>query len=253
MFRSGRKRHWSRWLYRTQWTLLAIIALAVAALRLDLIRYQAAFEVFKYAGLAAVAVALVSILVFIWGLVTRHPKARKAALLATALGVIPVAIPLFSVGEHNFGAPPIHDISTDLKDPPAFEAVVSLRNPGDNSPDYPGDAVASQQRDAPLYGDIRPLQLNMTVAEATELADTVAQRLGWRVVAKSPRKGRLEAVARTPILGFTEDVVVRVKKEGQGVKVDIRSASRTRTADLGSNGQRIRVFLKEMKSRAGQR
>lgn len=250
MIRSARKRHWSRWLYRVQWTLLAIIALAVAAVRLGLLHYLIAFEVFKYAGLAAVAVALASILVFIWGLVKRHPEARSAALWATILGAIPVAIPLFTVGEHNFHAPPIHDISTDLKNPPVFEAVLSLRGPGDNRADYAGDAVASQQRNSPLYEDIQPLLLNMTVAEATELAASVAEELGWRVVAKSPNKGRLEAVARTPVLGFTEDVVVRVKKEGQGVTVDIRSASRSRAADFGSNGQRIRTFLKEMTSRA---
>ncbi|MCK7597227.1 DUF1499 domain-containing protein [Microbulbifer sp. CAU 1566] len=250
MIRSGRKRHSSRWLYRIQWLLLAVIALAVAAVRLGLLHYLTAFEVFKYAGLAAVAVALGSILVFIWGLVTRHPEARRAALWATILGAIPVAIPLLLVGEHNFRAPAIHDISTDMKEPPAFEAILSLRGPGDNSAEYAGEAVASQQRNSPLYEDIQPLQLNLSVPEATELAAEVAQKLGWRVVAKSPNKGRLEAVARTPVLGFTEDVVVRVQKEGQGVKVDVRSASRARAADLGSNGQRIRVFLKKMKKRA---
>lgn len=253
MIRSGRKRHWSRWLYRTQWLLLTLIALAVVAVRLGLLNYMAAIEVFKYAGLAAVAVALFSILVFIWGLVRRHPVARSAALWAAVLGVIPVAVPLFVVGEHNFRAPPIHDISTDLQDPPVFEAILSLRAPGDNSPDYAGAEVASQQRNSPLYQDIQPLLLNMSVAEATELAALVAQKLGWRVVAKSPNQGRLEAVARTPVLGFTEDVVVRVRKEGEGVKVDVRSASRARAFDLGSNGERIRTFLRQLRERAARR
>lgn len=253
MIRSGRKRHWSRWLYRVQWLLLAIIALAVAALRLGLLHYTTAFEVFKYAGLAAVAMALASILIFIWGLVNRHPEARRAALWATILGVVPVAAPLFMVGDDNFRAPPIHDISTDLKDPPVFEAVLSLRDRGDNSPDYAGEAVASQQRNSPLYRDVQPLQLNMTVVEATELAAEVAEGLGWRVVATSGNKGRVEAVARTPVLGFTEDVVVRVRKDGQGVRVDVRSASRARAVDLGSNGQRIRTFLREMRRRAERR
>lgn len=253
MIRSGRKRHWSRWLYRIQWLLLTVIALAVVAVRLGLLHYMMAIEVFKYAGLATLAVALISILVFIWGLVKRHPEARSAALWAAVLGAIPVAVPLFVVGEHNFRAPPIHDISTDLQDPPVFEAILSLRGPDDNSADYGGDKVASQQRNSPLYQDIQPLTLNITVAEATELAAEVAQKLGWRVVAKSPNQGRLEAVARTPVLGFTEDVVVRVKKEGGSVKVDVRSASRARTFDLGSNGERIRTFLREMHRRAERR
>lgn len=252
MIRSGRKRHWSRWLYRIQWLLLTIIALAAVALRLNLLHFNTVFEIFKYAGLAAVAMALFSMLVFLWGMVKRHSEARNAALWAMVLGVVPVAVPLLTVGQENFNAPPIHDISTDLKDPPQFEAILSLRGPDDNSPEYPGESVANQQRSAKIYQDIGPLQLTLSVSEATELAANVARKLGWRVVANKPAKGRLEAVYRTPLLGFTGDVVVRVRKEGEGARVDVRSASRVGTSDLGANGKRIRAFLAAMEARAEQ-
>jgi uncharacterized protein DUF1499 len=56
-----------------------------------------------------------------------------------------------------------------------------------------------------------------------------------------PRRiGRIEAVARTPIMGFREDVSIRVTPDGdEGSRVDIRSASRYFESDLGSNAARI--------------
>ena len=256
MIRSGRKRHWSRWLYRIQWLLLTIIALSAVALRLELLHFTVVFDIFKYAGLAAVAMALLSMLVFLWGMVKRHSEARNAALWAMVLGLIPVAVPLLTVGQDNFRVPPIHDISTDLKDPPEFQAVLSLRDKGDNSVEYLGEVVAAQQRNAGIYDDILPLQVDMTVPAATELAAEVAEDLGWRIVSKrvskNPNRGHLEAVDRTLLLGFTDDVVVRVSKEGEGARVDVRSASRVGVSDLGTNGKRIRAFLAAMRERAGQ-
>lgn len=247
---SGRKRHWSRWLYRIQWALLAVIFLAAVALRLKLLHYQVVFDIFTYAGLGALAMALVSMLVFLWGMVRRNGEARNAALWAMVLGLVPVAVPLFTVGQDNFRMPPIHDISTDLQDPPRFEAAISLRTKNDHSVEYPGEAVANQQRGEAAYQDIVPLQLQMTVPQATELANAVATELGWRVVTNSPGHGLLEAVDRTPILGFSDDIVVRIRQQGSGVRVDVRSASRVGVGDMGVNAERIRKFLALMRKQA---
>ncbi|WP_323843847.1 DUF1499 domain-containing protein [Microbulbifer magnicolonia] len=247
-----RFRHWSRWLLRAQWLLLAAIFLAGLALRLELVHFRPVFQVFKYAGLAALAVALISILVFIWGLVKRHPQSRHNALWAVVLGLLPVALPLITVGKSNFDVPKIHDISTDLQSPPEYQAVLSLRREGDNSPKYAGEEVAKLQREADIYADIQPLQLEMPVARATEVAAAVAEDLGWRVVALEPKRGHLEAVDRTPLLGFSDDVVVRVQAENGGSRVDIRSSSRVGISDLGANAKRIRSFLSELQARAGE-
>lgn len=242
--------HWSRWLLRAQWLLLAAIFIAGLALRLGLMDYRPVFQVFKFAGLGALGVALVSILVFIWGLVKRHPDSRRNAIWATVLGLLPVAVPLLTVGQGNFEVPPIHDITTDLKNPPRYEAVLSLRKKSENSPEYGGEAVASQQREADIYADIHPLQLAMPVARATELSAAVAKDLGWRLVALEPERGHLEAVDRTPLLGFSDDVVVRVTAEQDGSRVDIRSSSRVGVSDLGANAKRVRSFLSELQARA---
>lgn len=247
--RSG-ARHWSRGLVRAQWLLLAAIFFAALALRLELVHFRPVFTVFRFAGLAMLGIALLSMLVFIWGLVRRHAEARRAALWAVVLGLVPVAVPLLTIGQRNFDAPRIHDISTDLKDPPQYRAVLSLRDERDNSTDYGGEVVARQQRDADMYDDIRPLVLGMPVTRATELAAEVAEELGWRIVVVNPERGHLEAVDRTPVLGFSDDVVVRVRAEGEETRVDVRSSSRVGKGDLGANAERIREFLADLRARA---
>jgi hypothetical protein len=62
-----------------------------------------------------------------------------------------------------------------------------------------------------------------------------------------PRRiGRIEAVARTPIMGFREDVSIRVTPDGEDSRVDIRSASRYFDSDLGSNAARVAKLIDDI-------
>jgi hypothetical protein len=62
-----------------------------------------------------------------------------------------------------------------------------------------------------------------------------------------PRRiGRIEAVARTPIMGFREDISIRVTPDGEDSRVDIRSASRYFDADLGSNAARVSKLIDDI-------
>ncbi|WP_444898622.1 DUF1499 domain-containing protein [Microbulbifer sp. VAAC004] len=242
-----RRVHWSRWLLRVQWGLLGIIVLAGLALRFGLLRFELVFMIFTYAGGAALTVALVSLLVFVWGSRNHRPQARSNALWAALLGLLPVAVPLITVGKDNFNAPKIHDITTDTRNPPAYQAVLDLRKPWDNSAAYGGEPVASQQRETDIYSDIYPLHVHMSVARTTELAAEVAKKLGWKIVSYEPEKGHFEATDRTLLLGFTDDIVVRVRPEDDGgSRVDVRSSSRVGVSDLGANAKRIREFIEEL-------
>ncbi|MCX7307591.1 MAG: DUF1499 domain-containing protein, partial [Afipia sp.] len=53
-------------------------------------------------------------------------------------------------------------------------------------------------------------------------------------------------VARTPVMGFREDVSIRVIPDSEGARVDIRSSSRYFEHDLGSNAARIAKFSEDM-------
>ena len=62
----------------------------------------------------------------------------------------------------------------------------------------------------------------------------------------APRDGLIEAIARTPILGFRDDVAVRVRATHEGARIDVRSASRYGRHDLGANAARVRALIEDI-------
>ncbi len=167
---------------------------------------------------------------------------------------------LLSWVRRGLTTPPIHDITTDPADPPAFVAVIGLRARANaiNAPEYvrqmrgPGgrmiDVPRLQQK---YYPDVRPLQLALPPAQALNKALRVAREFQWRIDAESPAEGRLEATAETTFFGFKDDVVVRIRPSGTGSRIDVTSESRVGLGDVGTNAARIRAFLKRMAQRHG--
>jgi uncharacterized protein (DUF1499 family) len=150
--------------------------------------------------------------------------------------------------------PPIHDITTDPIDPPRFDALARLRSgDGANTAVYAGLYSAEQQRQA--YPDIEPVQLEIPVDRAYTIALQLVNKRKWLVIderaPQPPRRvGRIEAVARTPIMGFREDVSIRVSPDGDDSRVDIRSSSRYFESDLGSNAARVSKLIDDINTAA---
>ena len=67
----------------------------------------------------------------------------------------------------------------------------------------------------------------------------MAHRRCARAAVRTGAKARIEAVARTPILGFRDDVVVRIRPDPDGARIDIRSTSRYGRHDFGTNAARV--------------
>ena len=146
------------------------------------------------------------------------------------------------------GAPPIHDISTDTDNPPAFVAVLPLRLvDAKNPPEYGGPETAAAQKRA--FPDIAPLMTtrpaNVVFAAAR---DTVAEK-GWTLVNASEVDGRIEATAETGWVHFKDDVVIRITPGRDQTRVDVRSTSRVGRGDMGTNARRVRDFLSTLQSR----
>ena len=64
-------------------------------------------------------------------------------------------------------------------------------------------------------------------------------RDGLTLVTENPAGGRIEATATAKWLKLKGDVLVRIKPEGAGARIDIRSISRTGIRDLGENCRRV--------------
>jgi uncharacterized protein (DUF1499 family) len=160
------------------------------------------------------------------------------------IAVLLGAVSLYNASNMGGGGAPIHDISTDTQDPPAFIVVATLRGEGDNDAAYLDDDTAAQQASA--YPDIQTLVLELDKDAAFAAALTAAESMGWEIVANEPAEGRIEATATTPFVGFKDDVVIRVRAGSEGTLVDVRSKSRIGKGDMGVNANRIRAYRTQL-------
>lgn len=169
------------------------------------------------------------------------------ALTAIGIGVALLAYPAY-LGVMSYRLPWIYDITTDPIDPPRFEALARIRPRDANPIIYAGLSAAEQQRDS--YPDIEPLEEDASPQAAYDAAVAIITKRRWNIVARRApergREGRIEAVARTPIMGFREDVVVRVRADGQGSRIDVRSSSRYGSFDFGSNAKRVLSLINDI-------
>jgi uncharacterized protein (DUF1499 family) len=170
------------------------------------------------------------------------------AVTAIFVGAALLAYPAY-LGAKAYTLPPIYDITTDVLDPPAFDAVRRLRSRTTNPAQYAGLYAAEQQREA--YPEVTPLELSVPAKTAYDQALALVNKRRWLVLdARGPqpnrRDGRIEAVARTPIMGFRDDIVIRVRSVDESSRVDMRSSSRYGFHDLGSNASRIRAFFESL-------
>jgi hypothetical protein len=176
-------------------------------------------------------------------------RGMSRILVALLLDVVILAYPGYLALQYR-KLPEIHDITTDPIDPPRFEALARLRTgDGTNSAVYAGLYSAELQRAA--YPDIEPVDLEVPVQRAYDVALALVNKRKWLVIDERPpqpprRIGRIEAVARTPIMGFREDVAIRVTPDGEGSRVDIRSSSRYFEGDLGSNAARVARLIEDI-------
>ena len=166
---------------------------------------------------------------------------KYGAWIAVALGIATFA----SMGNMmGGGGAPIHDISTDTVDPPAFVEVASLRGEGDNPVEYSGPESAKLQAEA--YPDIETIVLLDPRTFVFDTALQVATDMGWEIVSIDATEGRIEATATTSFVGFKDDVVIRVRAKSAETMVDVRSKSRIGRGDMGVNAKRIRDYRERL-------
>jgi uncharacterized protein (DUF1499 family) len=206
---------------------------------------------------AALGLAGLSILVALAGFVAiwqTGARGMGAILLALMLDAVILAYPSYLAVQYR-RLPPIHDITTDSIDPPKFETLARLRvGDGTNTAVYAGLYSAEQQRQT--WPEIETVSLDVPAARAYEIALQLITKRKWRIVdARAPQppklEGKIEAVARTLIMGFREDVAIRVLPDGNGAsRVDIRSSSRYFESDLGSNAARVIKLIDDINAAA---
>jgi len=232
------------WSARLGWFAFAVALLSVIIVRTGFLEIGPALATFAaalmFAGLAILLAFAAFVVIWRQGL-----RGLGRAVGGMLLGLLLLAYPAY-LGYRGYKLPAINDITTDTANPPRFGVLARLRPRGTS--DYPGQRVADLQHKA--YPDIEPLQYDAPPATVYKVALDVVTKRKWNILdARAPAPGRpgdIEAVARTLIMGFRDDVVVRVAALGSGARLDIRSASRYGSSDFGANARRIASLLSDI-------
>ncbi len=190
-----------------------------------------AFRVYGLGGLVAVLAGLSALVQAARG--RGFGRGRTLALLAGMIFIVTAAT--------GGSGPMTNDFTTSLDDPPLFENALTIpANQGRDMSHKAEDAAIQRE----WYPDLAPMEISMPVGKAFELALRAARTMpDWDVVWNDPTSGRIEAVAETRVFGFKDDVAIRVRSDGSGSLIDVRSKSRDGKGDLGANEARIRAYL----------
>ncbi len=229
------------WSGRLAWFALAVAVFSIIIVRSGLLEIVPALATFA----AALIFAGLAILLAFGGFVVIWQQGLAGlgrAVTGLLLGLALLAYPGY-LAYRASKLPQITDITTDPGNPPRFDVLARLRPRGSSA--YPGAQAAALQRQA--YPDLDPLDYDAPSVTAYRVALAVVTKRHWHIVDAVPpatqRDGVIEAVARTLIMGFRDDVVVRVRAVGRGSRIDVRSASRYGSHDFGTNAKRVAALL----------
>lgn len=193
-----------------------------------------------------IAIAFLSISILFIQIIRRK---TDNLLLIFSTGLVSLFIAGYGAINYNKTAtlPPIHNISTDLVEPPGFtETTLELRGVNANSVELNEQTKEMTQN---AYSEVQPLTTDVSVSESFDLALAVAEQQGWDVHYQSMENnvGVIEATDTSFWFGFVDDVSVRIKVDQEdSTRIDLQSVSRVGLSDLGVNADRIGDFLEDM-------
>lgn len=216
---------------------IALVVLAGPLYKFEILGLGSAFlamQIGLFVGLIAIILAIIQ------AIFLRKNISWSATGLSAVLAVIAIAMPL-SLMMKAQSVPAIHDISTDLLNPPSFVDILPLRAGAPNPAEYQGEEIANQQRTA--YPELVTQSFKQSKAEVFNAALNTLKKMGLEVVSSELAEGRIEASDTTTWFGFVDDVVIRIAFSGETTTFDARSKSRIGVSDLGKNADRLNDLI----------
>lgn len=227
---------------------VGLVCLLVGALgtKFGVWGFQGGFMLLAVGTVLAALVFFLGVIAYVYSVVKKHQAERGAILTGLVVSVVILGL----MGSQYMTAtsvPAIHNISTDTQSPPQFDKLKAIREAEKANPlEYDAKKLADLQREA--YPQVQPLISEVPPGEMLDRVVDVLSNMGLEIVDTNAAAGRVEATDTTFWFGFKDDVVVRVRPEGSGSIVDIRSVSRVGQSDLGKNAARISEILAGLKA-----
>jgi len=144
-------------------------------------------------------------------------------------------VPFAAVAYLILTNPSTADISTDPANPPGIVSQLPAHPPADL------EAIAA------AFPNAQNRTYPIEAAEMFAIVVGLVQERGWDLRARrepqsSLAAGQVNAVAMT-LLGWREEIAIRIQGNRQGAVVAVRSAALHPGHDLGENGRRVEEFL----------
>jgi uncharacterized protein (DUF1499 family) len=238
---------WSLRLTLAGIAVLVIAILAARSDRLDGLQAVVALAI----GLAVVGIGLLTAMLagaIIWFTGYRGGRyAAAAVVLGLAISAYPAALVVI-----GWRLPTLADVTTDFADPPAFAITAMARPPTANPAAYDAGRAAPQRR---IYPEIRAIETDLPAESVNEIVTDLIEERRWTVLDQvdyrgPDREGRIEMVTRSFLLGFRDDIVIRIRHVNGRSRIDMRSAARYGRQDFGVNARRTIAALDEMRTAA---
>ncbi|MGB2041529.1 MAG: DUF1499 domain-containing protein [Porticoccaceae bacterium] len=222
---------------------IVLLCLDVLGFRMGIlpgfVAISALYIMFAFSGI----VCLIGLIVIIYRFIINR-RVGVELLLLLLLVSMPLVIRFPVLGVDILQPSNINDVSTDIDSPPDFTYAASLRSPSQNALE---DQTSRYRLGfAARVPGVEPLLVDMPLRGAFRQASYVVALEGWSVVKEDLESGCIEAIARSPIMGFESDIVIRIVPVSRDSSIlDIRSSSRDVADDYGLNATQIRSFLKK--------
>jgi hypothetical protein len=233
-----RTSRWAVWARRFGALALPLAAIPILLHRAHVITDQNFIDV-EAVALAIAVIALVSAAIALVRLWFTGDQGWWKATLALLFALACLA-PAGFFAWQAYHYPEASDVTTDFVNPPMLVSFVPQQF---SSP-------AERQRIEAAFPNARSRNYPIS---ATQIFDVVAGLIddrGWEVRSqRTPTDqldtGQINAVVTT-LLGFRQEVAIRVAGSADGTTVALRSTSLANFPDFGQNGQRIEAFLLDL-------
>ena len=229
---------WAVWARRFGALALPVAAIPVLLHRGHLITSDNFLAVETAAMIIAVAAVAMALVAFarLWFTGDQGWGRASVAFVFGSICLLPAAY----FGWQATSIPASPDVSTDFTESPPLVSFVESRFIGPEE----------RARVEAAYPNARSRTYPIEAPQMFDVVGRLIDEHGWDVRAtRAPLDaldtGQYNAVVTT-LLGFSQEVAVRVAGGADGATVDMRSTSLSSFPDFGENGQRVEDFLLEL-------
>ncbi|WP_191599960.1 DUF1499 domain-containing protein [Marinomonas algicola] len=236
-------------LYISLLLLGCLVFLSIAGVRVGFLEPVTGFSLLIKSVYFSIALSLVAFLSVFF---CPCEKGTNSKLVFCIAAFIPLIYSVFWIGFYfsKSGLPEISDISTDVDVPPSYIHVPMIRTFSENSTFYNEKNIRTQLK---YYPNVKPAFSVLNPSEILPEVLLLIEEKGWELVESYPDAGVVEATARTPVFGFRDDVVIRIREDHNVTRIDMRSSSRIGVGDWGTNAERIKDFMLALEMRLHER